>query len=627
MHPFNNHKTQTMRKMFSMVALIMLCATFSIFAQAPQSLNYQAVVRDSQNKPIANAAISLEASILQGSDNGASVYTETHTTTTNANGLYTILIGKGTTTGDFSKIDWSKGPYFVKTITTANGKTIEGVSPLASVPYALYAETAGNVDLSGYIQKSEIMSLLANTEFIKISDVLAALDEYAKKTDIDTKLADYSTTENVNDTLDFYVLKKNMPSAVDLSDYATTAKVNDTIDYYVMKESLADSLTNYVKKSSMSDYYTKSEVDTKLNSYATQSYVSSNYVSKTSLTTTLNDYVKKSDLANYATKDEVKAMYEKCMSFQQMEGEIPGVFSVSATKKIVFSKGNLQYNKNTRKWRFAENQYETTKKAAINATYSKYSQVDGEGWTDLFCWGTSGWSSYSGDAYYSPSELFATDFSTTKTTGPAATEFLVGNSRSYSLTGDYAKADWGVYNAITNGENKAGIWRTLTKDEWEYLFNSRTDAKKKRCKAQIIGVNSDISNSGTVAGFLLIPDDWDVTKETEAGVVSQIKNNVGTETVVTMSISALQRLERKYGVVFLPNYKGDGELVKNYENNSGLMFKIANVDKSYYWSATALNSDMYCYAFDLSKSNAANINLVSYYRNEFLFVRLVRDYE
>jgi len=90
----------------------------------------------------------MQVSILQGSAGGTAVYVETHTPATNADGLVTIEIGAGTVvSGDFSAIDWSAGPYFLKTETDPAGGinyTITGTSQLLSVPYALYAKTAEN---------------------------------------------------------------------------------------------------------------------------------------------------------------------------------------------------------------------------------------------------------------------------------------------------------------------------------------------------------------------------------------------------------------------------------------------------------------------------------------------------
>jgi len=113
------------------------------FAQAPQKMSYQAVVRDAANGLIANQMVGMQISVLQGSDTGTPVYVETQTTTTNANGLASLEIGAGTVlTGTFASIDWSTGTYYIKTETDLTGGTsytITGASQLLSVPYALYA--------------------------------------------------------------------------------------------------------------------------------------------------------------------------------------------------------------------------------------------------------------------------------------------------------------------------------------------------------------------------------------------------------------------------------------------------------------------------------------------------------
>jgi hypothetical protein len=118
------------------------------FAQAPEKMSYQAVVRNNNNVLVSNHAVGMRISILQASATGTAVYTETQTPTTNANGLIAIEIGTGTVvTGSFANIDWANGPYFVKTETDPNGGTaytLSASNQLLSVPYALYAKTAGN---------------------------------------------------------------------------------------------------------------------------------------------------------------------------------------------------------------------------------------------------------------------------------------------------------------------------------------------------------------------------------------------------------------------------------------------------------------------------------------------------
>lgn len=119
------------------------CAALFASAQAPQRMTFQAVLRDASDNLVVSGAVGLRASVLQGSANGTAVYVETHSTSTNANGLATFEIGGGTpVSGTFSGINWGSGPFFLKTETDPNGGSsysITGVSPLLSVPYALFA--------------------------------------------------------------------------------------------------------------------------------------------------------------------------------------------------------------------------------------------------------------------------------------------------------------------------------------------------------------------------------------------------------------------------------------------------------------------------------------------------------
>jgi hypothetical protein len=96
-----------MKKLFALSMVILI--TFSVFAQAPQKMSYQAVVRDAGNKLITDHTVGMRISILPGSPSGTPVYTETQTPTTNANGLVSIEIGGGT---GFDAINWSTGPFF-----------------------------------------------------------------------------------------------------------------------------------------------------------------------------------------------------------------------------------------------------------------------------------------------------------------------------------------------------------------------------------------------------------------------------------------------------------------------------------------------------------------------------------
>ena len=116
---------------------------------APEQISYQAVVRDDNNATVANQVVGMQISFLQTTANGTAVYVETQTPTTNANGLLSIYIGAGSAvTATFSVIDWSIGPYFIKIEIDPSGDnanyTITGTTQLVSVPFALYAKTAGS---------------------------------------------------------------------------------------------------------------------------------------------------------------------------------------------------------------------------------------------------------------------------------------------------------------------------------------------------------------------------------------------------------------------------------------------------------------------------------------------------
>ena len=128
--------------------MIMVLAVASLMAQAPEKFSYQAVVRNASNVLVTNAPVSVRVSILQGSADGQALYVETHSAVTNANGLLTVEIGGGKAEqGEFDRIDWADGPYFLMTETDPNGGgnySITSTQQLLSVPYALYAKEAAN---------------------------------------------------------------------------------------------------------------------------------------------------------------------------------------------------------------------------------------------------------------------------------------------------------------------------------------------------------------------------------------------------------------------------------------------------------------------------------------------------
>ena len=157
-----------MKKFTTLVAILLLCVT-ALFAQAPEKFSYQAVVRNANNQLVTNTLVGVRVSILQGNATGTPVYVETHTATTNANGLLTVQIGGGNAQqGAFAAINWEDGPYFLKTETDPNGGTnysVTSTQQLLSVPYALYAKEVANSfsgDYNDLTNKPEIPTVPSN---------------------------------------------------------------------------------------------------------------------------------------------------------------------------------------------------------------------------------------------------------------------------------------------------------------------------------------------------------------------------------------------------------------------------------------------------------------------------------
>ncbi len=132
--------------------LVILLLSLNTWAQSPEKMSYQAVVRNSNDVLVTNTPVGMQISILQGSADGTPVYVETQTPTTNANGLVSFEIGGDNATvvsGEIATINWANNIYFIKTETDPTGETsytITGTSQLLSVPYALHAKTAESIE-------------------------------------------------------------------------------------------------------------------------------------------------------------------------------------------------------------------------------------------------------------------------------------------------------------------------------------------------------------------------------------------------------------------------------------------------------------------------------------------------
>lgn len=132
-------------KMKSLFAACLLLFAGNTFAQAPEGINYQAIARDLTGSELVNTPVAVQVHIMNSSL--TTIYQEDHNTTTNAFGLFNIVIGQGQNpTSNFSNINWAASPYYLRIYVDANGSGLVdmGYTQLWSVPYALYAKESAN---------------------------------------------------------------------------------------------------------------------------------------------------------------------------------------------------------------------------------------------------------------------------------------------------------------------------------------------------------------------------------------------------------------------------------------------------------------------------------------------------
>lgn len=254
------------------------------------------------------------------------------------------------------------------------------------------------------------------------------------------------------------------------------------------------------------------------------------------------------------------------------EGLLPGLFSVSPTQKVRFSKGNLQFKSSSREWKFADNQYEIIGEDPDKFAGKPLTNLDG--WIDVLCWGQNGC-----DGHY-----------------PGAEGFI-------ALPADgHSPFDWG-YEPIINGGKFCNMWRNLTYKEWRYLIAERNNAKEKFSSATVCGIK----------GFVLLPDIWvlpsgcSFKKENarfdDTGLdcwefeSSNYSNNIYNQS----QWSAME----KNGAIFLPSAAD-----------------LSGFNLGWYWSSTALNDCAYEIVFD---SGHLYVLYEPKYKSNGMSVRLVKN--
>ena len=295
---------------------------------------------------------------------------------------------------------------------------------------------------------------------------------------------------------------------------------------------------------------------------------------------TINNYSDSLDSINNAHQnvlDSIRGIIADEKHYA-IDGELNGIFSVSTTEKVRFSKGNLQYRPNIDTWRFAENQFSTSNSDNNYVSMVQYCPY----WIDLFGYGTSNWKG-SGNTYqpwsYSP---IHSDYS----------ESTDGDD----LIGMHANADWGFFNPIINGGNQMGVWRTLTYNEWTYIITERPNATNLRGLATIAGVS----------GLIILPDEW----SNPAGLAA-FNNSMSAYSDNAYTVTTWNIMEAA-GAVFLP--------AAGYRLG---MTTTTTASEGYYWSTTHVDGDKSWSVKITSSSSTLNQT----YASQGCSVRLVRDYK
>ncbi|MBO7143725.1 MAG: hypothetical protein J6W13_02745 [Salinivirgaceae bacterium] len=323
-----------MKKITTLVAALLL--SVATFAQAPQGFSYQAVVRDAQNAIVANQTVDVDITITAEVDGTAvQTYTEKHSVTTNANGLLTLVVGQGESSQKLSDIKWSMpgAIYNMRTETKYGTATTQ----LLSVPFAMYAEQAGELDyqkLAKTLSSSDVQELLGyvkaeDLEAIRklINDSLAAYgNTYIKKTDVNVLTKNYVTQE----VFESYVVNGSLPDSVDLSVYAKKTDLPNMSNYVQMRmldyysDTLNQIRSEYAKKNFVAEnYVTKEAFDNYVLSGGDAESVDLTVYAKTA--DVENTYAKKADipsLSGYALKSDIPVMPSVPTKVSELQNDV-----------------------------------------------------------------------------------------------------------------------------------------------------------------------------------------------------------------------------------------------------------------------------------------------------------------
>jgi hypothetical protein len=271
--------------------------------------------------------------------------------------------------------------------------------------------------------------------------------------------------------------------------------------------------------------------------------------------TTIPLYVPAQSVSAYLAAEQWKVFDVK--EAQGIEGALPGRFTINENgDQVQFAQGNLQYQPSTGKWRFAPNQYTVLLAENENITNPEYT-----GWLDLFAWGTGN----------NPMKLSL-------------------NDADYTIF-----TDWGS-NPIENGGNTPNEWRTLSKKEWDKLFDWDGMAM-----ANVCGMD----------GYIYLPDNWELPSDLTF-VTARDAEDFSANTYNPTEWAKMEAA----GALFLP-VCGYGRYETYWDE---LRFWVATLSMGY-WTCDSYSQTE---AYVLIQKDVRNLTM-EWSRRAFFGVRLVRD--
>lgn len=294
------------------------------------------------------------------------------------------------------------------------------------------------------------------------------------------------------------------------------------------------------------------------------------------------------------------------LNINTVPGVLNGQFSVSSTKKVSFSKGNLQwyyggkthatksatattdiknnvdYNGGVflfagHQWEICSNNNDGNQRTYDNISSSVLEAITKEKRIDLFMYASSGFRYSDGNYHYKPFALCSGYWGDDRTYGPSNADIAGTNN------------DWGVFNAIQNGGNIPDLWRTLTKPEWEYLMNTRANAINLRGLGTVEGIR----------GLIILPDGW------SGAAITPVTNlidgstpdvfNWGANVYTAAGWASMEAA----GAVFLPaaGTKDPGNNKVKFDNEGD-----GNAGASY-WTSSWVDTNQFAYAFDIGTAD------------------------